>query len=124
MALMPLTLLWTVAVSAQSYPTKPIRLIVPYPQGGCPGSRRGGWGWGGDGRMPPGLWQIAQRWLAIAFVLLSLLWTVAVIAQPYPSKPIRLIVPYPPGGCPGFFRGILACRGNGTISQPFCDDHP
>ncbi|HSQ06038.1 MAG TPA: hypothetical protein VLN59_18520, partial [Burkholderiales bacterium] len=31
-----------IAAVAQTYPTKPIRLIVPYPQGGRTGSRRMG----------------------------------------------------------------------------------
>jgi len=67
--------------------------------------------------MPPGLWHMAQRWLAIALVLLSSTWTVAVVAQPYPSKPIRLIVPYPPGGATDIFGRILAAKLTETLSQ-------
>ena len=39
-----------------------------------------------------------SRWLAIAMVLLSSLWSAPIVAQNYPSKPIRFIVPFPPGG--------------------------
>ena len=39
----------------------------------------------------------AMRWLAHIVVFLCCGVTCTVTAQPYPSKPIRLIVPYPPG---------------------------
>lgn len=83
---------------AQTYPARPIRLIVPFPQGRGPGSRRGGWFWGGDGALPPGWWHCALRRVAIALVALSALAAETVIAQQYPARPIRLIVPFPPGG--------------------------
>ena len=83
---------------AQSYPNKLIRLIVPWPQGRCTGSRRRGWCWGGDGARPPGLWHRVLQWHAAALFAVASLWTAAVVAQPYPSKLIRLIVPWPPGG--------------------------
>src|SRR5882724_3294571 len=63
------------------------------PQGACPGSRRGGWSWGGDGTVTPGLWHCAQRWFAIAMVLVGSLCAAPVAAQIYPPEPIRLLVP-------------------------------
>jgi len=86
------------AAHAQSYPSKPIRYVVGYTPGGGPGSRRRGWCWGGDGATPPGLWQAAQRWTAISVSLGALLVPTALFAQSYPSKPIRYVVGYTPGG--------------------------
>ena len=83
---------------AQTYPARPIRLIVPFPQGRGPGSRRGGWFWGGDGALPSGWWHCVLRRVAIALVALAALAAETVIAQQYPARPIRLIVPFPPGG--------------------------
>jgi len=71
---------------------------VPWPQGRCPGSRRGGCCWGGDGAAPPGLWQGMLRNCVIATFAAASLWSIAVDAQQYPSKAIRFIVPWPPGG--------------------------
>jgi len=48
--------------------------------------------------MTPGLWHWAQLWLAIATMLLASLWAAPVVAQNYPSKPMRFIVPFAPGG--------------------------
>jgi tripartite-type tricarboxylate transporter receptor subunit TctC len=89
---------WLPAASAQSYPTKPIRIVVPFPQGRRIGSRRGGWCWGGDGAQPPGLWHCIQRWLAIAMLAATSTFAMPALAQNYPAKPIRIVVPFPPGG--------------------------
>ncbi|HET9405269.1 MAG TPA: tripartite tricarboxylate transporter substrate binding protein [Burkholderiales bacterium] len=91
---------YTHGVHAQTaaYPVKPIRLIVPFAQGGGPGSRRRGWFWGGDGALPPGWWHGVLRWMAIAMFAQASFVPGATVAQQYPTKPIRLIVPFAPGG--------------------------
>src|SRR6185295_1908432 len=83
---------------AQTYPTKPVRIIVPYRQGGCTGSRRGGWCWGGDGARPPGSWHSILRRLLTAIFAAAFIFAPPAVAQTYPTKPVRIIVPYSPGG--------------------------
>jgi tripartite-type tricarboxylate transporter receptor subunit TctC len=48
--------------------------------------------------MPPGLWQSALRRIAVALIAGASIFTLSAVAQPYPSKPIRIIVPSAPGG--------------------------
>lgn len=54
-------------------------------------------------------------------VALGALLLVAALAhaQPYPSKPIALIVPYPPGGGSDFFAHTVGPNMAGTLGQPF-----
>ena len=54
------------------------------------------------------------------YVALSALLLVAALAhaQPYPSKPVALIVPYPPGGGPDFFAHIVGPYMAGALGQP------
>jgi tripartite-type tricarboxylate transporter receptor subunit TctC len=49
-----------------------------------------------------------MRWRVLALVAAG-----AVSAQPYPSKPIRLIVPFPPGGAVDFYARV--------VQQPLSD---
>ena len=83
--------------SAQSYLTKPIRLILPFPPGARTGARRGFCFWGGDGVRAPGWWRGVLRNVFIALFAAASFIALPLFAQPYPSKPIRLILPFPPG---------------------------
>ena len=54
----------------------------------------------------------------IGFALLALLWGVAAIAQPYPNKPIRVVVPSPPGGPPDLLARMVVPRMSVALGQP------
>jgi len=50
-----------------------------------------------------------RSWRSLA---LPLLWCAALVAhaQPYPSKPVRLIVPFPPGGAVDYYARVVQNR--------------
>jgi len=56
------------------------------------------------------------RFLSIAAAML--IWSAGVFAQAYPAKPIRLIVPYPPGGGTDFFARLVGAKMSEHIGQP------
>jgi tripartite-type tricarboxylate transporter receptor subunit TctC len=55
-----------------------------------------------------------MKWLAAAL----LTWTAIVSAQPYPSKPIRFIVSFPPGGSSDLIARAIAPRMSERLGQP------
>ncbi len=62
---------------------------------------------------------IARRIVALLLVLAS----AAGWGQSYPSRPIRMIVPQPPGGASDTFARIIAQRITTTLSQPIVVDN-
>src|SRR5260221_6569807 len=67
--------------------------------------------------MMPGLWHRAHQWLAIAIVLMTSLWIPRAVAQTSPSKPIRLIVPFAPGGSTDVLGRMVAQRLSRGLGQ-------
>src|SRR5688500_11518005 len=53
-----------------------------------------------------------------AFVVLSLLAALSASAQEWPTKPVRLIVPYPPGGGTDVIARIVQSRLQEALGQP------
>ncbi len=58
------------------------------------------------------------RLLAVALVLIAGIAAKAVLAQPYPSKPVKLIVTYPPGGSSDLMARILGQKLSDLWGQP------
>ena len=54
-----------------------------------------------------------------AVLILSVMAATAVWAQPYPSKPVRVVVPYPAGSTPDTIGRTLAERLQKALGQPF-----
>ena len=60
-----------------------------------------------------------QVWL----FLLATLWTAGVAAQQYPTKPVRIVVPYAAGGLPDTMARLVAQRLTESYGQPFIVDN-
>ena len=71
----------------------------------------------GNGRVPLAM-LVGIRRRAMAVALLNVLCTVAVAQQEYPSQPIRIIVPFPPGGSNDIIARALAFRLTDPLGKP------
>src|SRR5262245_45865096 len=59
------------------------------------------------------------RSLRIVLALFAVAACGAAGAQPYPNKPVRLVVPYAPGGSPDVFARAIAARLSEQMGQSF-----
>ena len=56
-------------------------------------------------------------------LLVNLVFASLALAQPYPSKPLRMIVPFPPGGVTDVMSRAVAVRLSADIGQPVVVDN-
>ena len=63
--------------------------------------------------------------LAVAMSMFAGVWYSAAVAQSYPTKPVKLIAPYPPGGPTDIMARVIAQQLTGTLGgQVFVDNRP
>ena len=58
-----------------------------------------------------------------SFAWLALFWAGALMAQSYPSKPVRVIVPWPPGQATDLAARFVAMKLADNLGQPFVIDN-
>ena len=63
--------------------------------------------------------RLIQRWLLAGFAAVTLLLPAAVPAQSYPAKPVRLIVPFAPGGTTDVLARLAGQELGEALGQPF-----
>lgn len=61
----------------------------------------------------------ARRRAVGAAALLATALAVAAAAQPYPSKPVRILIGFPPGGATDLVSRLMAPRYTAILGQPF-----
>ena len=109
--------------SGQSYPAKPVRFVAPFAQGRRTGSRRRSWCWGGDGAWPPGSWHRVLQSLAAAMFAGACLFASTAGAQTWPTKPVRIVAPFAPGGGTDFIARVAAQKLSEAMGQQFIVDN-
>ena len=73
--------------------------------------------------LPPGLWHRALQQFAFALVAGASLVAATSFAQSYPSKPVRVIVPFSPGGGSDVLARYLGPRLSERLGQPVVVDN-
>jgi tripartite-type tricarboxylate transporter receptor subunit TctC len=63
--------------------------------------------------------RVAGRIVIGLFLAFTCLWLTNAAAADYPEKPIRLVVPYPPGGQTDITARIITSASSAYLSQPF-----
>ena len=56
-------------------------------------------------------------------IVAALIFAASAAAQPFPSKPVRLVVPLPPGGATDVVARLLAQKLEAAWGQPVVLDH-
>lgn len=64
-----------------------------------------------------------HRLIGTFFVLLALCYSFSALAQAYPNRLVRIIVPYPPGGTVDTVARVIAARMTENIGQQFIIDN-
>ena len=62
---------------------------------------------------------MSKLFRSVALALAAVLSCAQAVAQEYPTKTVRLIVPYAPGGSPDVFARVMATRLSESLGQPF-----
>src|SRR5688572_22791107 len=89
--------------------------IVTPAKAGVQKSRRAAW--------IPAFAGMTNLLLHVIFSALALIAATIVAAQPYPTRPVRMVVPYAAGGLPDTMTRLVAQRLTESLGQPFIVDN-
>ena len=111
------------ATARNGFPDKAIRIIAPFAAGGRTGSRHMFRFGGGYRPRPPGLWRRVLRSLIGSACALALSSATLAVAQTFPTKPIRIIVPFAAGGPTDTHSRWAGQQINAALGQPVVVDN-
>jgi tripartite-type tricarboxylate transporter receptor subunit TctC len=69
------------------------------------------------------MFNVRSRDGGLGFILLAAVWIGGALAQDYPTRPVRIVVPYAAGGLPDTMTRITTQRLLATMGQPFVVDN-